>query len=97
MDMKVSSRGMPPDEFRKLAERMSQYLDLRGCKTEECIKKRIRSKNSAQLDGLIKGGFPFRLIIEARQNPHPVYKRILGMDDEEYNILVREKKKKDGQ
>ena len=91
--MKVNSSGMSPDEFRKFAERMSQYFDLRGCETEECIIKRIKSKNSAQLDGLIKGGFAFRLIIEARHNPHPVYKRILGMDDEEYNRLVREKNK----
>ena len=90
--MKVSKNGMSPDEFREHAERMSQYFDLRGCRTEECIERRIRSKKSAQLDGLIKGGFAFRLIIEARHNPHPIYKKILGMDDEEYNRLVKEKK-----
>jgi len=82
---------MSPDEFREHAKRMSQYFNLKGCETEECIKRRIRRKKSAQLDGLIKGGFAFRLIIEARHNPHPVYKEILGMDDEEYNRLVKEK------
>ena len=90
--MKVSKDGMSPDEFREHAERMSQYIDFRGCETEKCIKERIRSKNSVKLNGLIKAGFPFRLIIESRQNPHPVYKKILGMDDEEYNRLVKEKK-----
>lgn len=88
MDMKVSSDAMSPDEFREFAEKKSKYFDLRGCETEECIKRRIRSKNSAKLNGLIKGGFAFRLIMEARQNPHPVYKKMLGMDDEDYNRLV---------
>jgi len=92
MDMKVSKDAMSPDEFREHAKRMSQYLDLKGCRTEECIKRRIRSKNSAKLDGLIKAGFAFRLYIESRHNPHPVYKKILGMDDEEYNRLVKDKK-----
>lgn len=72
MDMKVIKDAMSPDEFREFAERMSQYIDLRGCKTEKCIKERIRSKNSAKLNGLIKAGFAFRLYIESRHNPHPV-------------------------
>ena len=90
LSMKVSMRGMPPDEFRKLAKRMSQYVDLRGCKTEKCIKERIRRKHSVNLDGLNKAEFAFRLIIEAKQNPHPDYKEILGMDDEEYERRVKE-------
>lgn len=57
MGMKVSVDAMSPNEFREHAERMSQYIDLRGCKTEKCIKERIRSKNSAKLNGLIKTGF----------------------------------------
>ena len=86
---------MSPDEFRKEAERLSQYFDLRGCKTEKCINEIIKSKKSASLDGLIKAGFASRLIIESIHNPHPVYKEILGMDDEEYNWLIEEKKKAD--
>ena len=70
--MKVSSSGMSPNEFRKHAERMSKYFDLRGCQTPECINKRIKSKNSPNLDGLIKAGFAARLIIESIHNPHPV-------------------------
>jgi len=84
---------MSPDEFRREAERLSKYFDLRGCKTEKCINERIKSKKSANLDGLIKAGFASRLIIESIHNPHPVYKEILGMDDEEYNWLIEEKKK----
>ena len=61
--MKVRKDGMSPDEFREHAERMSQYIDLRGCKSENCIKERIRSKNLAKLNGLIKAGFAFRLYI----------------------------------
>lgn len=84
---------MSPDEFRKEAERLSKYFDLRGCQTPECINERIKSKNSANLNGLIKAGFASRLIIESIHNPHPVYKEILGMNDEEYNYLIEEKKK----
>ena len=35
----------------------------------------------------------YRLVLESFLNPHPVYKEILGMDDEEYNILIEEKRK----
>ena len=41
---------MSPDEFRNEAERLSQYFDLRGCKSEKCINERIKSKNSPNLD-----------------------------------------------
>ena len=41
MDMKVSNDGMTPDEFREFAKRKSKYFDLRGCETEECIKRRM--------------------------------------------------------
>lgn len=53
--------------------------------------------NRPHLDGLIKGGFAPRFIIESMHNPHPVYKEILGMDDEEYNILIEKKKKADSE
>ena len=97
MDIKVSSDAMSPDEFREFAKRMSQYIDLRGCKTEKCINERIRSKNSAKLYGLIKAGFAFRLLLDSWLHPHPVYKEILGMDDEEYNDLIEEKRKADNE
>ena len=42
-----------------------------------------------------RAGFAFRLLIESRINPHPVYKEILGMDDETYNEYLEEKKKSD--
>jgi len=93
--MKVSKDAMSPDEFRDFAERMSQYIDLRGCKTEKCINERIRSKNSAKLSGLIKASFAFRLLLESWLHPHPVYKEILGMDDELYNEYVEQKKRRD--
>jgi len=97
MGMKSRINAMSPDEFRKHAERMSKYFDLRGCQTPECINKRIKSKNSPNLDSLIKAGFASRLIIESIHNPHPVYKKILGMSDEEYNWLIEEKKKVDSE
>ena len=50
MGMKSRINAMSPDEFRKEAERLSQYFDLRGCETKECINKRIMSKNSANLN-----------------------------------------------
>lgn len=93
MAMKVGKEAMPPEKFRKFAKRMSKYVDLRGCRTEKCINERIRRINSSKLNGLIKSGFAFRLLLESWINPHPVYKEILGMDDEEYNILIEEKKK----
>ena len=88
--MKVSKNAMTSDEFRALAERIPKYVDLRGCRTEECINKRIRSKNSKKLNILVEHGFAFRLLLESWLNPHPVYKKILGMDDEEYNMLIKE-------
>jgi len=86
-EMKSSprKRSMPSEDFRRLAERISKYVDLRGCETERCINRRIRRKNSPKLNSLIKAGFAFRLYIESRHNPHPVYKEILGMSD---RILV---------
>ena len=85
MAMKVSKDAMSSDEFRELAERISKYVDLRGCRTEKCINNRIKSKNSKKLNILVEHGFAFRLLLESWLSPHPVYKEILGMDDEEYN------------
>lgn len=71
---------------------MSKYVDLRGCDTEECINERISRKKSAKLNSLIKSGFAFRLLLESWLNPHPVYKEILGMDDDVYNMWLEENK-----
>lgn len=84
---------MTSEAYRKFAKRMSKYFDLRGCRTEECINKRISSKKSKKLNVLVEHGFAFRLLFEAYWNPHPFYKEILGMDDEEYNILIESKRK----
>ena len=91
--MKVSKDAIPPEEFRKFAERMSKYFDLRGCRTEKCINNRIRKRaKSKKLLNLVKYGLAFRLLLEAHENPHPVYKKILGMDEKEYNMLIKEKR-----
>jgi len=58
-------RTMSSEDFRRLAERISKYVDLRGCETERCINRRIRSKNSPKLNNLIEHGFAYRLIIES--------------------------------
>ena len=83
---------MSSEDFRKLAERISKYVDFRGCETEECINKRIRRKKSLKLNRLIKANFAYRLLIESWFNPHPVYKKMLDMSDEEYDTWVEEKK-----
>jgi len=93
MAMKVSKGAMPPDKFRESAKRMSKYVDLRGCRTEKCINERIRRINSPKLNGLIKSGFASRLLLESCHNPHPVYKEILGMDDDVYDMWIEDKKK----
>lgn len=93
MAMKVSKDALSSDEFRELAERISKYVDLRGCRTEKCINNRIKSKNSKKLNILVEHGFAFHLLLESWLSPHPVYKEILGMDDEEYNRLIEEKEK----
>ena len=94
--MKVSKDARTPEEFRKFAERMSKYFDLRGCRTEKCINNRIKkSAKSKKLLTLVKHRFAFRLLIEAHENPHPVYKKILGMDNKECNIMIKTKRKAD--
>lgn len=93
--MKVSKNAWSSEEFRKFAERMSKYFNLRGCETEKCINTRIKSKNSKKLNVLVKHGFAFRLLLESWLNPHPVYKKILGMDDETYNMYLDEKREAD--
>ena len=84
-------RSMSSNDFLKFSERISKYVDFRGCETERCIKNRIRQRNSTKLNSLINAGFPFRLMIESWINPHPIYKEILDIDDEEYEWLVDEK------
>ena len=93
--MKVSKGARTPEEFRAFAEHMSKYIDLRGCRTEKCIDNRIKRINSRKLNTLVEHGFAFRLLLESWLNPHPIYKEILGIDDEEYNILIEEKRKVD--
>ena len=57
---------------------------------------RAKFKRSAKwLRGLLKVDFPYRLFLESWIHPHPIYKKILGMDDEYYNWLIEEKKKAD--
>ena len=46
---------------------------------------------------LLDINFAYRLVLESFINPHPDYKEILGMDDEEYNIVIEEKRKADKQ
>lgn len=65
MGMKVSKNAMTPNEIRELAERISKYVDLRGCRTEKCINNRIKSKNSKKLNILVEHGFAFRLLLES--------------------------------
>jgi len=91
--MGVVQDTVPPEKFRELTERISKYVDFRGCRTEECIEEKIRRRNSTKLNGLLKAGFPLRLLIESLINPHPVYKEILGIDEQEYNELVEEKRR----
>jgi len=94
--MKVSKNAWSEEKFRKFAETMSKYYDLRGCRTEKCINNRIKRKKSKPLNVLVEHGFADRLLHEAEWNPHPVYKEILGMDDEEYNVLIELKRKEMG-
>jgi hypothetical protein len=91
MGIKVSKDAISEVEFRKLVNRI-KYINLKGCRTEMCINDRIRRINSKELNILVEHGFAFRLLLESWLNPHPVYKKILGMDDEEYNRLIKEKR-----
>ena len=75
--------GMSAEDFLKEAERLSKYFDIRGCETERCINRRIRRKKSPKLNILIEHGFAFRLLLESWLNPHPIYKKMLDIDDEE--------------
>ena len=93
--MNVSKNAWSEEKFRKFAETMSKYYDLRGCRTEKCINNRIKRKYSKKLNVLVERGFAFRLLLESWLNPHPVYKKILGMDDWEYNLLIEEKRDAD--
>ena len=86
-----NKRAMPSEKFLKLAERISNYVDFRGCGTERCINRRIRRKNSQKLNHLINAGFAFRLWLESWINPHPIYKEMLGISDGDYNKLLEEK------
>ena len=91
MDIKVSEDAQSSDKFRKLAKRISKYVDFRGCRTEECIKNRMKSKNSKYLNNLVNYDFALHLFLEARLSPHRDYQKILGMDNEQYNNLIMEK------
>ena len=91
MDIKVSEDAKSSDEFRKLAKRISKYVDFRGCRTEECIKNRMISKNSKYLNNLVEHDFALHLFLEARLTPHRDYQKMLGMDNETYNNFIKEK------
>ncbi|MHA1974416.1 MAG: hypothetical protein ACTSW1_15570 [Candidatus Hodarchaeales archaeon] len=84
---------MSPKDFLMFANRISTYIDFKGCRTEKCINKRIKEKNSKQLNGLIEAGFAYRLLLESWLNPHPIYREMLGISDEEYVDLVEEKRR----
>ena len=71
MNFNSRKRAMPSEDFRRLAERIGKYVDFRGCRTERCINRRIRQKNSPILNNLIKAGFANRLVIESWINPLP--------------------------
>lgn len=47
--MKVSKNAMTSAEFRNLAEHISKYVDLRGCRSEKCINNRFKRINSKKL------------------------------------------------
>jgi hypothetical protein len=88
--MRVSSTAMSSEEFRALAVRISKYVDFTGCDTIESVTSRIKAKKSKKLDYLADRGFGWRLMLEKWINPHPDYKKILGIDDDEYESLVEE-------
>ena len=114
--MRISKGALPPKKFRKLAERISKSVNLKGCESEKDIKNKLREmikryedryvstppafkKHRAEYRskakrwrGLLKSGFAFRLLLEAWNNPHPVYRKILDMDDFDYNMYLDEKK-----
>jgi len=62
---------------------------LRGCGTEKCINNRIKKKNSKKLNNLVDHGYAFRLLLESWLSPHPVYKEIIGMDNEECDYWIK--------
>ncbi len=78
---------MSQEDFRKLVKRIS-YVDLKGCRTEECINDRLRRINSSKLNVLLKCGFASRFMDESVFFPHPLYQKMLGMSDEEYDDWV---------
>ena len=41
-----NKRPTSSEDFRKRAERITKYVEFRGCRTEGCINRRIRRKNS---------------------------------------------------
>ena len=95
MNFNSRKRDMSSDDFRRLAERIGKYVDFRGCATEKCINKRIKSIKSSKLNNLIKNGFASRLLLESWLNPHPIYKKILDISDKDYNMLLDEKSQSD--
>ena len=44
--MKVSEDAMTSEEFRKLAEHISKYINFRGCRSVKCIRERFARVNS---------------------------------------------------
>ena len=90
-----SKPAMSSEDFFNLAVRISNYVDFWGCETVRCLNRRIRRKNSRKLNYLIKAGFAFRLWLESWINPHPIYKEILGISDEDYKMLLEEKRESD--
>jgi len=80
----------------KIREKIKMYEDKYENTPPVFKKARAQFKRSAKRwRRWLKGGLAFRLQLESWINPHPVYKEILGMDDEIYNDYVEKKKKSD--
>lgn len=83
--LNVSERAMSSEEFRKLAIRITKYVDFKGCgMNEKKLTRRLLDKHSDNLTRLAEAGFGWRLEFEARWFPHEDYKKILGISDDDY-------------
>ena len=77
----------------KIKEIIKMYEDRYKNTPPVFQKDRARFQRSARRWRDLLKGFAFRLLLESWLNPHPVYKEILGMDDDVYNLWIEEKKK----
>jgi hypothetical protein len=82
----------------KLKEKikMYEYRYENTSSSPEFFKQRARLRASInRWRGLLKAGFAFRLSLESWLHPHPVYKEILGTDDDIYNMWMEDKEEVD--